>query len=581
MSVDKIPCHFLKKLALSEVANKSHLQLGYGDMTENTQNYSQDYSTALWLVGRLLLAVCLLLPLGALAILAVSSSSDIWEHLWQTILVHQIMTTLYIMLGVAFITAGIGTITAWLISFCVFPTRRFFGWGLLLPLSIPTYLAAYSYSDLLDSAGVVAYIWRGLGLNIETFPNIYSLGGGIFTLAFVLFPYVYISARAAFIQQSAGLLEAARLAGLSPFACFWRVSLAQARPAIIAGVALTLMECLNDIGAMEHLGIETLTIGIYDTWVVRGSLGGAAQMALTLLIFIGALLYIERKQRGNKNDRQHYAPIGGQKHELARFVLSPAKSALAILTCFIPMALGFLVPFAHLIYLANTHIASADMSPALMEAAKHSLILAISAAVIVSAVGLFLAFGNRLIAYIRNQTLLHRLANLFTQIAALGYAIPATILGLGILIALFEMETPATIIFISSGAALLFAYVVRFLPLAFHNLEAGFDRIALSQDMAARGLGAPPAFMLAKIHIPHLRAPLMVAALLVFVDVMKELPATLILRPFNFDTLASLAYTQASLGQLEAAALPACMIIIVGLLPILILLSQLDMRLNK
>ncbi|MBE8220287.1 MAG: iron ABC transporter permease, partial [Alphaproteobacteria bacterium] len=339
---------------------------------------------------------------------------------------------------------------------------------------------------------------------------------------------------------------------------------------------------------MEHLGIQTLTIGIYDTWVVRGSLIGAAQMALALLIFIGALLYFERLQRGSKSDTQYYAPIGGQKHEIARFILSPYKSIAAIFTCFIPLALGFLIPFAHLIYLANHHLQNTSaLTPNFIKAAEHSVLLAGGAGVIVCAIGLFLAFGNRLVAHIRHHSLNHKIANLFTQIAALGYAIPATILGLGILITLAQIgayidwASSMSLVLIGSGAGLLFAYVVRFLPLAFHNLEAGFTRIALSQDMAARSLGVGRLQMLRKIHIPHLRAPLMVAALLVFVDVMKELPATLILRPFNFDTLASLAYTQASLGQLEAAALPACMIIIVGLVPILILLSQLDIRANK
>ncbi len=532
---------------------------------------NHNISNTAWVSGSLLACAALLLPIAALIWLAASPDTKMWAHLWRTVLPTQVQTTLQLMLGVAVLTSIIGTGTAWLVTFCRFPWRGVFAWGLLLPLSIPTYLAAYSYSDLLDRAGPVFRFWS----KSIPYPSIDALASGTLILSLVLFPYVFLAARTAFLYQSASLIEAARISGAGAWGCFWRISLPLARPAIVAGVALALMECLNDIGAMEHLGVQTLTIGVYDTWVVRGSLAGAAGIALTLLAFMGALLAIERYGRNTANGAGQQSQT--RRRSLARFNLSRRHGILAALFCLVPMALGFIIPLLHFLNLATA--TPAQNIGALMTASLNAITLAALAAVLVCGVGLVLAFTNRLHfgagTFARVSKMTTRFA---THIAALGYAIPATILGLGVLIAATQIDalSGGRVVLIGSLAGLLFAYMVRFLPLSFGTIEAALARIPATTDIAAHSLGAGRTQLLTRIHIPLLRAPLLAASLLVFVDVMKELPATLILRPFNFDTLASLAYTQASLGQIEQAALPALVIIAVGLLPITILLRQIE-----
>lgn len=514
-----------------------------------------------WRLTGVLACLLLVLPLLALAVIATTTSEPIWGHLWSTVLPGQIRTTIYLMLGVGGLTALIGTSTAWLVTFCQFPGRGVLSWMLLLPLAIPTYLAAYSLGDFLDTAGPVVQLWQQF-FDHASYPNIHSLTGAIIILSLVLYPYVFLSARTAFVQQSAGLIEAARTLGLSPNRCFWRVGLPMARPAIAVGIALVLMECLNDIGAMEYLGVSTLTIGVYDTWVVRGNLAGAAQMALMLLGFMALLIVLERTQRRHGT----YHRRAGRQRSLPRFTLSPSQQALALLTCLLPVLLGFALPIALLGYHALDGLVPRGFASAMVNSAG----LALAAAFLTCVAGLFLAYGAR--------SDKGRFMRYLAQASALGYAVPGTVLAIGVMLVLGRLGDMSGGGLILSGTvfALLFAYVVRFLSLAYGTLEAGFGRVSPAMDMAARSLGAARGATLMRVHIPLMRAPLISAALLVFVDVMKELPATLILRPFDFETLASQVYTYASLGQIEDAALPALAIVAVGLIPVALSLTLID-----
>lgn len=512
-----------------------------------------------WRLGAVATCLLVLMPILGLSLLALGDSSTIWPSMLQTVLPRYILTTLAFTVGVALITAFIGTMTAWFITFFNFPGRNILLWAMLLPLALPTYIAAYCYTDLLDYAGPVFTLWRKW-LPLEAYPDIHSIGGAIFILSFVLYPYVYLSARTSFIQQSTGLIENARLLGLSPKQCFWRVALPLSRPAIALGVLLAVMECLNDIGAVEHLGVQTLTTGIYSTWINRGSLAGAAQLALAMLSIVALLVIVEhslRKMGSFQSSRL-------RNRSIRRFDLSPLARWSICLFCALPIILGFVIPIG--ILLSNAH--APDIVT--LRAAGNSLSLAISAALFTLFIAVFLAYARR--------SAIPEGRGRLARLAAIGYAIPGTVLGLGLLIVLTRLThlTNGSIILTGTIFGLLYAYGVRFLSLAYGTIDDGFDRIPRNLDLAARSLGASRRSVLTRIHSQLMRAPLIAALLLVFVDAMKELPATLILRPFNFETLSTQVYTQASLGQFEQAALPALTIVAVGLIPIFIMLQLFD-----
>lgn len=503
------------------------------------------------------------LPLSALIglmWLAAQPDAPVWAHLWANVLPVQAWTTVKLMLGVGLTCAVLGTLSAWFVTFYALPLRRLIGWALLLPLAMPTYLVAYSYGDFLDQAGPLFAAWQTV-FTAETYPDFRSLGGAVMLLSLVLYPYVYLSARTAFVQQSAVLIEAGRSLGQSPWRCFTAIGLPMARPAIIVGIALALMECLNDIGAVEFLGVNTLTLGVYDTWLVRGNLAGAAQLALTLLAFMGFLLYLERSQRGKG---VHYNRHG-RRRSLPDFNAAPLSLWLMSGFCLLPIIFGFVVPLALLMAQAD----SASVSPALAMAAFNSLMLAFAAALSVALLGLMLAFAVRQGGHLRR---------LFSEIAALGYAVPGTILALGVMTVLAALAEISFGFIVLGGTVggLVLAYMVRFLSLSFGTMTAGYGRLSPSLDMAARSLGSGLNNMLFTLHLPLLRGPILTAMILVFVDVMKELPVTLLLRPFDFETLATSIYTYASLGQMGDAALPALMILTVGLVPVVLSLGLMD-----
>lgn len=515
-----------------------------------------------------ILALPILIVLGSFALGAGPS----WDHLVQTVLPRYIANSLILMLGVGLISAGVGAGTAWLVTMYAFPGAWLLRWALVLPLAVPTYLMAYVYTDLLEVTGPVQVFLRdatGLSPREYWFPNIRSVGGGIFVMGFVLYPYVYLLSRAAFLEQSLCALEVSRTLGRSALRSFFTVALPLARPAIAAGTALALMETLGDYGAVSYFGIQTFTTGIFRTWFGLGEPVTAAQLAAVMMIFAAGLIIAERKAR--KGARFHQT--SNRYRELRPKRLRGGRALAATLACALPVLLGFFVPLANLL----THMVT--RTPTLAEGrvwiyAGNSLGLAAASTAIAVILALVLAYGRRL-----RPTVTARFA---TRIAALGYALPGSVVAVGVLLSLAAADrliaaiaggTGLGVGFFISGSvvALIFAYLVRFLALSFQTVEAGLSKVNPAYDGASRTLGKTPLGTLVGVHAPMIRASIMTAGLLVFVEVMKELPATLIVRPFNLDTLAVATYRLASDERLAEAAPMALGIVLVSLIPVILL----------
>lgn len=522
----------------------------------------------------LLVGLALMLPIVTIVYLAATPVENIWPHLIATVLPGYVWRTLALMAGVGAVTFVTGTAAAWLVTMYRFPLRRMFQWASLVPLAAPAYIVAYTYVDFLSYAGPLQTWLRGVfGWTSPAdyaFPEIRSLGGAIFVMSMVLYPYVFLTARASFIRQPATQMEVARALGQTAWGAFVTVALPQARPAIAVGVSLALMECLNDIGAVGFFGVRTLSLGIYTTWLGQGNLGGAAQIAAVMLVFVFALLWVERTARR----RQSFANPAKRSHPAARVKLAGWRGWLAFAVCALPIFLGFVVPGLVLLNFALRRLEGA-VSLAYVKAAGHSLVLSATAALIAVVFGLTLAYANRL-----SQSGFTRQA---VRLAGTGYAIPGTVLGIGVLIPLAAFDNAfdglmrenfgisTGLLLSGSIAAVTYAYVVRFLAISLGSIESGMEKVTPNLAAAARTLGRGPIAALREVHLPLLRPALVSAALLVFVDCMKELPATLILRPFDFETLATAVFTLASLDQLEDSALPALTIVAAGLIPVILL----------
>jgi iron(III) transport system permease protein len=528
-------------------------------------------------VGVVLIAMVMLLPVAIILASLLTNSSETWRHLAATVLPDYIRNSLMLMVGVGLGVLAIGVSTAWLVSTCQFWGRRWFEWLLLLPLAAPTYILAYVYTDTLEYFGPVQTALRGLfGWQRATdywFPNIRSIGGAILLFSLTLYPYVYLLARVAFLEQSTATLEASRSLGRGPWCSFWSVALPLARPAIAAGAALALMETLNDFGTVAYFSVPTFTTGIYRTWFGMGDRPAAVQLSAVLLLFILALVVSERRSR---RQARYYQSMGRSVSQ-SRYQLGRLRAVGAWLTCGIPVLLGLAVP-AGLLLAMTIRNAEATLNRDFFVLSGNSLVLAVLAALLAVVLALVMAYGLRL-----NHTPLLKLA---VQGATLGYAVPGAVIAVGTLIPLAHFDNAIDAwmrqtVGVSTGlllsgtmVALIFAYLVRFLAVSFGATEAGLSKIKPSLDDAARSLGYSPTQTLIKIHQPLLGSSLLTAIMLVFVDVMKELPATLIIRPFNFDTLAVRVYQYAADERLVEASAPALAILLVGLVPVLWLSSQ-------
>ncbi len=527
-----------------------------------------------WLL--VVVAIALLIAAPVLVVLRgiFVDAGDVWQNLVETVLSTYIRNSLWLCLGVGLGTLVIGTTTAWLVTMCRFPGGHFFEWALLLPLAAPAYLLAYVYTDLLAFYGPVQgwlrqqFGWQNT--NDYWFPNLRSLPGAILMLTLVLYPYVYLLARSAFLSQSICTLEASRSLGCSPWQSFWRVALPLARPAIAAGVSLALMETLNDFGTVQFFSVDTFTTGIYRTWFSLGNLPAATQLAAVLLGFVLVLLLLERGSRGRARYYQGFSRL----QSLPKFGLSGGRAIAAIVACLLPITLGFIVPAGVLLQLALADVAM-SFDQRFWNFAQNSLVLAGVTAAIAVLIALILAYGLRL-----HPQQGMRLA---TQVAAMGYAVPGSVIAVGILVPLGALDNAVdtwmqATFGISTGLllsgtviALIFAYLVRFLAVSLSAVEASLANIKPSLDDAARSLGHSTVSTLWRVHTPLLGSGLLTAATLVFVDVMKELPATLIVRPFDFDTLAVRVYNLASDERLAEAAGPALALVLVGVLPVFLL----------
>jgi len=527
-----------------------------------------------WTLGVTLVALAVAFPVLVVFGFVFVPAGDIWRHLAETVLKDYVANSLALMLGVAVGTLVIGVSAAWLVTLCRFPGRALLEWALLLPLAMPAYIIAYTYTGMFDYAGPVQSLLREtFGWSQASdywFPDVRSLGGAMVMLTLVLYPYVYLLARAAFLEQSAYTLDVARTLGCGPWASFWRVSLPAARPAIIAGLSLALMETLADYGTVQYFGVPTFTTGIFRTWFGLGESAAAAQLAALLMLFVLALIVAERRSRR----RARYYHVGSRSRPLPRYRLVGARAGIALAACLLPLVLGFCLPA---LQLASWAIDTAPrmVGPEFWRLTLNTLGLATLAALLAVGLALFCAYGHRLRP--------NPVVGFAVRLAAMGYAVPGTVIAVGVLLPFAFLDNAidglARASFgVSTGLllsgtlfALVYAYLVRFLAVSLQTVEAGLGKVTPAMDDAARSLGHRGLGLIARVHVPMVRTSLLTAALIVFVDVMKELPATLVLRPFNFNTLAVRAYELASDERLADASSAALAIVAAGVVPVILL----------
>ena len=531
------------------------------------------------LVVAVLVAVLAGLPVASVGLnIFVGGTSATWSHLAQTVLPEYILNSLLLCLGVGTGVALLGVATAWLTAMHEFPGRRYFEWALVLPLAMPAYVMAYVYTDFLQFVGPVQTALRevfGWEHGDYWFPDIRSLPGAVLMFVCVLYPYVYLLARGAFLERASGMLEAARTLGMGPWQGFFSVSLPLARPAIAAGIALALMETLADYGTVAYFAVNTFTTGIYRAWFSLGDRVAAAQLAAMLLSFVLFLLMVERVSRG----RARYYNTTGRNRPMPGAQLGGVAALLAVLVCVVPLLLGFVLPATLLLRMALTE-GDAQFGERFLMLSRNSFVLAGITASIGVFLALLMAYGARL-----SKSAFARGLN---RLVGLGYAVPGAVIAVGVLIPVTRLDnwlagqwehwfgSNPGLLLTGGIAALIYAYLVRFLAVALHTVESSLAKITPNMDDAARCLGLGQGETLRRVHAPMLRGSLFTAGLLVFVDVMKELPATLVMRPFNFDTLATQVYTLASDERLAEASTASLAIVAVGLLPLIALSRQIS-----
>ena len=526
-----------------------------------------------WTLAAAAIALVIATPILTVLGFVLYPSTETWRHLADTVLADYIGNSLLLMLGVALGAGSIGITTAWLTSMYRFPGRRFFIWSLLLPLAMPAYIIAYTYTGMFEAAGPVqGWIREVFGLRYGDywFPEIRSLGGAMAMFSLVLYPYVYLLARAAFLDQSVCALEASRTLGCGPWRSFFTVALPLARPAIVTGLSLALMETLADYGTVQYFGVSTFTTGIFRTWFGLGDSAAAAQLSGVLMTFVFALVLLERWSR--RQARFHHAT--GRYRALPNTRLAPLAGWVAAIACLLPLFFGFLLPVGQLsawALMTFDEMVNADF----YRLALNSFLLAGATALLALIPALILGYGNR-----NHATPVLRF---LTRLSGMGYAIPGTVIAIGVLIPFGALDNridawmlehfgfTTGLIFSGTVFILLFAYLVRFFTVSLNTVESGLGKIRPSMDDAARTMGHGGLEVLRRIHLPMMRGSLLTALIIVFVDVLKELPATLVLRPFNFNTLAVRAFELASDERLADSSTAAVAIVLVGIVPVVLL----------
>ena len=533
----------------------------------------KNITSSMWRPSIVVTALILSLPILTIAFSVFEPPGENWQHLKDTVLPEYLGNSMLLTFGVGSVTLLIGVSTAWLTAMCRFPGKNLFVWLLLLPMAMPAYIVAYTYTGMLDFAGPVQTIirdWTGWRYQDYYFPQIRSMAGAITMLSLVLYPYVYLLGRSTFLEQSAGVMEVSRTLDCGPWTVFYQVALPLARPAIVAGLSLALMETLADYGTVAYFGLGVFTTGIFRTWFGLGDYSSAAKLASLLLLFVFVLIIMERVSR---NKAQYHNSSGKLTH-FSEYRLQGLKAWGAFATCAIPVFLGFFLPASQLsLWALETWSEMVD--DRFFELIRNSFLLGLVAALISVVLALFLGYGKRILP---GKT---TIASIRT--ASIGYAIPGTVIAVGVIIPFAWIDgriddfmqssfgISSGLIFSGTIVAVMFAYVVRFLAISLQTVESGLDKIKPSMDDAARSLGYRPRETLFKIHIPLMKSSTLTALMIVFVDVMKELPATLILRPFDFNTLAVRAFELASDERLADSSTAALTIVIVGLLPVIFL----------
>ncbi|MBP9217475.1 MAG: iron ABC transporter permease [Sterolibacterium sp.] len=516
-----------------------------------------------------------------------SGTAEIWGHLGATVLPEYAANTLWLCLGVALGVVVVGVATAWLVVMHDFPGRRLFEWALILPMAMPAYVLAYAYTDLLQFSGPVQTMLRDQfdwQRGDYWFPEIRSLGGAVLMFVCVLYPYVYLLARTAFLERAGGMLEVARSLGLGAWQSFFRVSLPLARPAIVAGGILALMETLADYGTVSYFAVQTFTTGIYRAWFSLGDRVAAAQLAAMLLGVVVLLLAMERISQGRARFHNTTGRQGGLSGVRQRLRLHGGRAVWSWLVCALPLFFGFLLPGSLLLRLALLD-GDAQFGLRFVELSRNSFLLAGLTAVLAVVLALLLAYAARLSR--------GWVVTALNRLVGLGYAVPGSVIAVGVLIPVTRLDhwlagqwqmmgwDDPGLILTGGITALVYAYLVRVLAVAMQTVEASMAKVTPNMDAAARSLGLGQVAALWRVHLPILRGSLLTAGLLVFVDVMKELPATLVMRPFNFDTLATQTYTLAADERLAEASTAALAIIGVGLLPLILLSRQITASQNR
>jgi iron(III) transport system permease protein len=522
-----------------------------------------------WIWGAIFAAFIIALPLLVVFSNILIPGDETWMHILKNLIPTYVINTLILMAGVALLTFIIGVSTAWLVSMYSFPGRKFFSWALIMPIALPAYISGFTWAGILDYTSPVYVFFRnhfGIDTGQYLFFNILSLPGAIVILSLALYPYVFLISRAYFSRQSSTLFEVAASLGKKQGQIFFGVALPLARPAIVAGVSLALMEVLNDYGLARYFGVDTFTTGIFTAWFAFSHPQSALKLSAYLMIFVLALIILERTQRG----KMRFDMLGAAYRPIKRITMDRPKGVLALILCLVPFLLGFLIPFIMLIYWSSLTLVDV-IDYRFTELLFNSFMLAAIASLVVTAFALFIAFTVR--------SFPSRFVRFLSRVSTLGYALPGAVVAIGILIPFLWMDSKLAV-FSSPGVrialtgtwfVLIFAYLVRFMAVGYNSIDSGMERISLSLDEASRSLGMSDMKTLRKINMPLLRGALISASLLVFIDVLKELPLTLILRPFNFDTLAIRAFEFASDERVAEAAPAAMIIIITGMVPVFLL----------
>ncbi|KXO10589.1 Ferric iron ABC transporter, permease protein [Moritella sp. JT01] len=534
-----------------------------------------------WHSSSWFIAIMLALPIAALFYQAIGPSADVFQHLIDTVLLDYVQNTLALVFLVCLISSIIALPAAWLIAMCNFPGRKSLQWALMLPMAMPAYIVAYIYTDMFDYAGPVQIALRGLfgwqSASDYWFFDIRTIPGAATVLALVLYPYLYLLARTSFLEQSTSLIQASRVLGSSALSSCIRVSLPLARPAIAVGLSLIAMETVADFATVNYFAVNTLTTAVYDTWIGHGSLTAAAQLSVmtlsVILLFVGLERFARRKQQVFQKSMLHEQEV--------RYQLTGCAKLLAMVWCWLLVFAGFLLPFAVLVNYA-WHYFAESWTEEFFQYSANSLILAVVVAGLAVLCAILLGLYRRLVG--------SKYATIPARISTMGYALPGTVLAIGIIIPLTSADfllndltellwdwTPG-LVFTGTSFALVFAYLIRFSAIAVGSIESSIDKISPSLDMVTRTLGHSPHSMIRKVHIPLIRKGVLAAFLLVFIESMKELPTALLLRPFNYETLATYVFQFASDEMLEQAALAAIVIVLVGLIPLIFLNRSLEQQ---